>query len=83
MGSYPSRGMMVQCELVACTRLVLDNLLNSLALAVVRFVSVRRELQRILYGGRWWLPRVRAMVSQMSPRSPVVCPNTKRVQNEF
>jgi hypothetical protein len=28
-------------------------------------------------------PRVRAVVSQVSPRSPVACPNTKRVQNEF
>ncbi len=28
-------------------------------------------------------PRVRAVVSQVSPRSPVVCPNTKSVQNEF
>jgi len=28
-------------------------------------------------------PRVRAMVNQMSPRSPVACPNTESVQNEF
>jgi len=28
-------------------------------------------------------PRVRAVVSQVSLRSPVACPNTKRVQNEF
>jgi len=42
-----------------------------------------RKLQRILYGGRWWLPRVRAVVSQVSPRLPVVCPNTESVQNEF
>jgi len=28
-------------------------------------------------------PRVRAVVSQVSPRSLVICPNTKRVQNEF
>ncbi len=28
-------------------------------------------------------PRIRAVVSQVSPRSPVACPNTKRVQNEF
>jgi hypothetical protein len=28
-------------------------------------------------------PRVRAVVSQMSPRSPVTSPNTKKVQNEF
>jgi len=29
------------------------------------------------------LPRVRAVVSQMSPSSLVVCPNTESVQNEF
>jgi hypothetical protein len=28
-------------------------------------------------------PRVRAVVSQVSPRLPVACPNTKRMQNEF
>ncbi len=28
-------------------------------------------------------PRVRAVVSQVSPRLPMTCPNTKRVQNEF
>jgi len=28
-------------------------------------------------------PRVRAVVSQVSPRSPVAYPNTKKVQNEF
>jgi hypothetical protein len=28
-------------------------------------------------------PRVRAVVSQVNPKSPVACPNTKRVQNEF
>jgi hypothetical protein len=28
-------------------------------------------------------PRVWAVLSQVSPRSPVACPNTKRVQNEF
>jgi hypothetical protein len=27
--------------------------------------------------------RIRAVVSQVSPRLPVTCPNTKRVQNEF
>jgi hypothetical protein len=27
--------------------------------------------------------RVRAMVNQVSPRSPVACPNIKSVQNEF
>jgi hypothetical protein len=33
--------------------------------------------QRILYGGRWWLPQVRAMVSLVSPGFPVACPSTK------
>jgi hypothetical protein len=28
-------------------------------------------------------PRVRAVVSQVNPRLPVACPNTKKVQNEF
>jgi len=28
-------------------------------------------------------PRVRAVVSQVSPRSLVACPNTQKVQNEF
>jgi len=28
-------------------------------------------------------PRVRAMVSQVSPRSPVACSNIESVQNEF
>jgi hypothetical protein len=28
-------------------------------------------------------PRVRAVVSQVSPRLPVACPNTKRMYNEF
>ncbi len=28
-------------------------------------------------------PRVRAMVSQVSPRLPVACPNIESVQNEF
>jgi hypothetical protein len=40
----------------------------------------RREYYMGEGGG---FPRARAMVSQVSPRSPVTCPNTKRVQNEF
>ncbi len=28
-------------------------------------------------------PRVQAVVNQVSPRLPVACPNTKKVQNEF
>jgi hypothetical protein len=38
-----------------------------------------RAMQRILYGGSGGFLRARAVVSQMSPRSPVACPNTKRV----
>jgi hypothetical protein len=40
----------------------------------------RREYYMGEGGG---FPRVRAVVSQVSPRSLVVCLNTKRVQNEF
>jgi hypothetical protein len=36
-----------------------------------------RETQIILYGGRWWLPSSRAVVSLVSTESPVTCPNTK------
>jgi len=43
-------------------------------------VEQRKEYYMGEGGG---FPRVRAVVSQVSPRSPVVCPNTKRVQNEF
>jgi len=49
---------------------------HSDASAIVR----RREYYMGEGGG---FPQVRAVVSQMSPRLPVVCPNTKRVQNEF
>jgi hypothetical protein len=36
-----------------------------------------------MWGEGGGFPRVRAVVSQVSPRSPVACPNTKRVHNEF
>jgi hypothetical protein len=40
--------------------------------------------QRILYGGRWWLPPSPGRgESSESKVSPMACPNTKRVQNEF
>jgi hypothetical protein len=39
----------------------------------------RKQTQRILYGGRWWLPRVRAVVNLVSLKLPVACPNTKSV----
>jgi hypothetical protein len=36
------------------------------------------ERHRIYYmKGRWWLPQVRAVVSQMSLELPVACPSTK------
>jgi hypothetical protein len=35
------------------------------------------ELHRILYGGRWWLPRVRAVVNQVSPSCPWLVPTPK------
>jgi hypothetical protein len=42
------------------------------------------EVQRIIYGGRWWLPRVRAVVSLVSPELPMVCLNTKgALENEL
>jgi hypothetical protein len=37
----------------------------------------REEVQSILYGGRWWHPQVRAMVSLVSPKSPVAHFSTK------
>jgi len=37
------------------------------------------KAQSIPYGGRWWLPRVQAMVTQVSPELPKACPNTKGV----
>ncbi len=43
-------------------------------------VEQRREYYMGEGGG---FPRVRAVVSLVSPRLPVACPNTKRVHNEF
>jgi hypothetical protein len=37
----------------------------------------RQVVQSILYGGRWWLPRVRAVVSFVNSKSPVARPSTK------
>jgi hypothetical protein len=45
----------------------------------VAFAGSYREYYMGEGGG---FPQVWAMVSQVSPRSPVACPNTKRVQNE-
>jgi hypothetical protein len=42
------------------------------------------ERCRVYYMGEGvGFPRVRAVVSQVSPRLPMACPNTKRTQNEF
>jgi hypothetical protein len=46
----------------------------------VAFVESCREYYMGEGGG---FPRVRAVVNQVNLRSPVVCPNTKRVQKEF
>jgi hypothetical protein len=43
-------------------------------------VEQRREYYRGEGGG---FPRVQAVVSQVSPRSPMACLNTKKVQNEL
>jgi hypothetical protein len=31
------------------------------------------KVKRILYGGRWWLPRVRAVVNLVGPKLPMAC----------
>jgi len=41
------------------------------------------ESQRILYGGRWWLPPSPGRGESSESKLPVACPNTKKVQNEF
>jgi hypothetical protein len=46
----------------------------------VGVVEQRREYYMGEGGG---FPLIRAVVSQVSPRLPMACPNTKRVQNEF
>jgi hypothetical protein len=43
----------------------------------------RGEAQRISYGGMWRLPRVQAVVSLVSPKSPVACPSTKGAPNNI
>jgi len=43
----------------------------------------RGEPQRILYGGRWWLPLNPGRGESSESKLPVACPNTKKVQNEF
>jgi hypothetical protein len=40
-----------------------------------------RVTQRILYGGRWWLPPSPNHGESSESRLPVACPNTKSVSN--
>jgi hypothetical protein len=41
--------------------------------------SLDGELQRILYGGRWWLPPSPGRGESSESKLPVACPNTKGV----
>jgi hypothetical protein len=41
--------------------------------------SLRGELQRILYGGRWWLPPSPGHGESSEFKLPLACPNTKGV----
>jgi hypothetical protein len=45
--------------------------------------SVAESCREHYMGEGGGFPRIRAVVSQVSPRSPVTCPNTESVQNEF
>jgi hypothetical protein len=41
--------------------------------------TCRGQTQRILYGGRWWLPLSPGRGESSESVLPVVCPNTKSV----
>jgi hypothetical protein len=41
--------------------------------------SLLGELQKILYGGRWWLPRSPSRGESSESKLPVACPDTKGV----
>jgi hypothetical protein len=43
----------------------------------------QRAAENTIWGEGGGFPRVRAVVSQVSPRLLVACPNTENVQNEF
>jgi hypothetical protein len=46
--------------------------------------SLGGELQRILYGGRWWLPPSPSCGESNESKLPMACPNTKGVlRNEL
>jgi hypothetical protein len=65
------------------TRTVLGLLLGSLENKSHLDVGSVEQRRKYYMGEGGGFPRVRAVVSQVSPRLPVACPNTKRVQNEF
>ncbi len=50
---------------------------DTLALLDVELIHKLGKVYSILYGGRRWFPQVQVMVSLVSSRSPVACPNTK------
>jgi hypothetical protein len=58
-------------------------LLGSLGKKCHSDVASTRSYKEYYKGEGGGFPRVWAVVSQVSPRLPVACPNTKRVQNEF
>jgi len=45
--------------------------------------SAAESCREYYMGEAGGFPRLRAVVNQVSPRSPVACPNTENVQNEF
>jgi len=46
-------------------------------------VSATESCREYYMGEGGGFPRIRAVVSQVNPRSPVACPNAESVQNEF
>ncbi len=46
-------------------------------------VGATGERKEYYMGDGDGIPQIQAVMSQVSPRSPVACPNTKRVQSEF
>jgi hypothetical protein len=46
-------------------------------------VSATVRCREYYMGEGGGFPQVRAVVSQVSPRLPMACPNTKSVENEF
>jgi hypothetical protein len=64
-------------------RIVSELLLGSPGKKCHSDVTSAESCKKYYMGEGGGFPRVRAMVSQVSPRSPVACPNTKRMQNEF